>query len=107
MNKRGRKPGKTPPIIFVIIGAAAIIIIVLALGFGEGTGPTAPQGARTSPFIAHEHTVTALEQNDPTVLYEEFSPSMKGLIPLENFISAEDELVRSLGEVIRLKKSNR
>lgn len=104
MKSRDRRPGKTPPIIFVIMAGIALVIVIVALALGgAGNEPLTPPGDRSAPIFAHERTIAALQQNSPQDLYEEFSPSMKELVFLDELIAAENAADTSFGQVLKVQ----
>lgn len=88
MKSKQRQRRSSLVLVFVV--GATFILLILALAFGGGEGGRQSQNNdRSVPAPVHERVTTALGTNNKKALYDELSPSMKQMIPADNFSSAQ------------------
>jgi len=95
--------------IYVGLTALVMVVLVLAIGIGVGGGGRGRRGPtpipdRSKPQPVNNRIKDALGANDIPAVYDEMSPSMKGLVTLEQFREGEQKAIQTLGKITKVEE---
>lgn len=98
-----RQPRENQPLVILVVASVAAVIVVLVLALTLSGGGRSMADDRSTPDRVMERVTAGLQANKPDLIWNEMSPELQDLFPLESWRQSAREAEAELGRVMEVR----